>query len=238
MAQEYTQKQLERMVVGQEENPNVQFFEKATMNPDLSKEAGKRVYVTRVMIKKTQPGLADFASYVAQPKDIQEWPDEYQYYLNTKGDVGSPGVEILPGLDMNKIQELKDYGLTTITKLCAALTLPAHLLPAQASARRLNEVLHNEQQENEKDPETDRQVDTNNVGRRVLPTSPGAEVGTSPGGAHQGGRLDSRQGSPGAQADSDRTRREEEEREVEEDRVKEVRPWGLSDNWDRQFEVR
>ena len=117
------------MVQGEEENPNVQFYEQSKMNPEQSKAAGKRVYQTRLMIKKTQPGLDDFAAYVAQPADIAEWPDEHQYYLNTKEDVGSPLIDILPGLGMDVIQELRDYGLTTITKLCAAKTLPVHLQP-------------------------------------------------------------------------------------------------------------
>ena len=227
------------MVNGAEENPHVQFYEQSTMNPDESKLAGKRVYHTRLMIKKTQPGLADFAAYVAQPKDIEEWPDEHQYYLNTKGDVGSPGIDIIPGLGMDVIQELRDYGLLTITKLCAAKTLPVHLQPAQASARRLNEVLQHEQStnetnQNEEMPASDRRIDPADVGRQELPGSPGAQVGAIGPGPGQGGRLNSGQGIPGTEDQDGRTRRQEGQDRQEEPggQAAQVKsPWALSNNW-------
>lgn len=234
MPQEYSQRQLEKMVTGSEENPNVQFYEQSTMNPDESKLAGKRVYHTRLMIKKTQPGLADFAAYAAQPRDIEEWPDEYQFFLNNKGDVGSPGIDIIPGLGMDVIQELRDYGLLTITKLCAAKTLPAHLQPAQASARRLNEVLQNEQSTNETKqteevPSADRRIDPTDVGRHDVPRSPGAEVSAIGAGPGQGGRFDGGEGRVGSEDQDGRTGCQEDQEEETGGQVK--NPLVFSDNW-------
>ena len=149
MSREYTDRQLERMMLGEEENPYVQFYEKSQMNVKLSKAAGHRVYETVVMCKKTQPGLADFAAYVAQPADIRDNPDEYDSFMNNKGDIGSPSVDIIPGVNPNEVQELIDYGITTITKLCEAKTLPQHLIHVQASGRRIQEALRHEQEANE-----------------------------------------------------------------------------------------
>ena len=241
MPQEYSQKQLERMVNGAEENPNVQFYEKSTMNPDESRVAKKRVYHTRLMIKKTQPGLADFAAYVAQPADLEEWPDEYQYFLNTQGDVGSPGIDIIPGLAMDVIQELRDIGVTTITKLCEALTLPAHLQHAQASARRLNEVLHHEQSTNEaKQTEdvsaTDRRIDPDNVGQSVLQRGTPGEVNPITGGPHTGRRLNGGEGYPGSEDQDSQARRQEEQAGHQEPggKATKVGAWD-NPNWDLSF---
>lgn len=216
MPQEYSQHQLERMVMGREENPNVIFYEQSKMNPDLSREAGRRVYQTRLMIKKTQPGLPDFAAYVAQPSDIKEWPDEYQYFLNTQGDAGSPPIDIIPGIPMDIIQELRDMHITTITRLVNANTLPAHLQPAQASARRLNEVLKHEQENNsiqaEEVPAADRPDDPVDLGRPELSRGLGPEVGPTTEGVRQGGRLDSGEGRTGTEAEGHRPGRQEEEK--------------------------
>ena len=213
MPREYSNEQLERMVMGEAENPNVSFYEQSRMNPELSKAAGTRVYETVVMIKKTQPGLTDFVAYRAQPKDIKEYPDEYQYLLNTKADIGSPGIEIIPGLTQNEVQELKDYGITTITKLCDAETLPAHLQHCQVSAQRINEVFKNEQQSNEESqqeenvgeeggitqdtrstevlPEACRSIDTGYVGRPSTEDSPATPDRGTAGRPLPGGRINS-----------------------------------------------
>lgn len=148
MAQEYSQRQLERMVVGAIEDPNCVFYEQSKMIPELSREAKRRIYKTVLMVKYTQPGVTDWAPQRAQKADIENNQEAYNYFLETKGDIGAPSIEIIPGIDPGELQELIDYGLLTITKLCEANTLPAHLLHVQASARRINEVFKNEQQAN------------------------------------------------------------------------------------------
>ncbi|RKX23165.1 MAG: hypothetical protein DRP45_10820 [Candidatus Zixiibacteriota bacterium] len=185
MSREYTDRQLERMMLGEEENPYVQFYEKSQMNVKLSKAAGHRVYETVVMCKKTQPGLDDFVAYVAQPADIRDNPDEYDSFMNNKGDIGSPSVDIIPGVNPNEVQELIDYGITTITKLCEAKTLPQHLIHVQASGRRIQEALRHEQEANEEShseetsdvPSPNRPIDTAPVRRSSVQAGDGSEGG-------------------------------------------------------------
>jgi hypothetical protein len=149
LSREYTNKQLERMVLGAVEDPNCVFYEQSKMNPDLSKAAGKRVYQTVLMVKYTQPGVTDWAPARAQKADIEKNQEAYNYFEKTRGDVGAPSINIIPGISPNEAQELIDYGMLTITQLCEAQTLPQHLQHVQDSARRINEVLTNEQQSNE-----------------------------------------------------------------------------------------
>jgi hypothetical protein len=148
--QELSQKQLEAIVDGDKPDPNCVFYEESKLDVEASKAAGRRVYTTVLMVKYTQPGVTDWAPQRAQRADIEHNQDAYNYYKNTKADVGSPSVTILPGIRPDESQELIDYGILTITKLCQANTLPAHLQHLQASARRLNEVLKHEQENNEK----------------------------------------------------------------------------------------
>ena len=153
MSRDYTDAQLTRMVEGVPEEPNVVFYEQSKMNPDESKAAGKRVYHTRTMIKKTQPGVTDWAAYVAQREDIAKYPKEYQLFLATRADVGSPSIDIIPGITPDEQQELIDYGMLTVTKLCEANTVPAHLEHVRASARRISSILKQEQHANEQSHE-------------------------------------------------------------------------------------
>ncbi len=125
-------------------DPNVVFFDKATMNVTKSKEAKRRIYDTVLMVTRRNPGITDYAAEIAQPADIKANPAEYQYYLHNREGVGSPGTSIIPGINTSEIQELFDYGLDTINKLCAANTLPAHLEHLKASALRINKVLQEE----------------------------------------------------------------------------------------------
>lgn len=225
MAQEYTNAQLERMVLGKVEKPNVVFYEESCMDVEKSKAAGRRIYSTVLMVKYTQPGVTDWAPQRAQKQDILNNQEAYQYFLQTKGDVGSPSVKIIPGIKADEAQELIDYGIVTITKLCDAEVLPRHLLHLQASARRLNEVMKDEQTRNQQEhdsyrpstgdaeveietqnvgqakeedwhvPAPDRRDDTVGMRRRVLPTGPQDGGGETREGLRSGGRDDGGQGT-------------------------------------------
>ncbi len=216
MAQELSQKELERMVDGDKPDPNCVFYEESKIDVEASKKADRRIYNTVLMVKYTQPGVTDWAPQRAQPADIKNNPEAYSYFLTTKGDVGSPSVTIIPGIHPNEAQELIDYGVGTITKLCAAKTLPAHLQHLQASARRLSEVLENERESNEKNHQetedvsaTGRPVDAVDVGRPVLPGSVSAEVIPAAGRVCEGGRLDGSEGQNRPEGTDIEARREE-----------------------------
>ena len=192
MSQEYTTAQLERMVLGKVEKPNVVFYDQSKMDPDKSKEANKRVYTTVLMVKYTQPGVTDWAPQRAQKQDIENNREAYELYLQTKGDVGAPSVTIIPGIRPDESQELIDYGIVTITKLCDAEVLPPHLQHLQASARRLNEVLKNEQIENERTHTSEETGSVEGPGRG----------GPQPSRDHQGGPgHEDRQAYPGQEED-------------------------------------
>ena len=227
MSQELSQSQLERMVQGEMPDPNCVFYEQSKLDVDKSKAAGRRVYSTVLMVKYTQPGVTDWAPQRAQKADIRNNPEAYAYFERTKNDVGSPSVDMIPGIHPNEAQELIDYGIITITKLCEAQTLPAHLQHLQASARRLNEVLKHEQESNEKVhqaeevPAPDRRDDTVNFGQPSVPRSAGPEVGAVTEGLREGGRLDGGEGRTGTEGPDSQARREE---------VQKVSSWD-SPNW-------
>lgn len=227
MSQELSQSQLERMVQGEMPDPNCVFYEQSKLDVDKSKAAGRRVYSTVLMVKYTQPGVTDWAPQRAQRADIKNNPEAYAYFERTKNDVGSPAVDTIPGIHPNEAQELIDYGIITITKLCEARTLPAHLQHLQASARRLNEVLKHEQESNEKVHQTeevpapDRRDDTVDLGQSSLPGGLGTEVGTAPEGIRPGGRLDGGEGRTGTEGQDSQAGREE---------VQKVDSWD-SPNW-------
>jgi hypothetical protein len=209
MSREYTNAELERMVLGKVEEPNVVFYEQSKMDPDLSRDAGKRVYKTVLMVKYTQPGVTDWAPARAQKEDIKAHPVEYQQFLATKDDVGAPLIDIIPGVSQDELQELRDYGLLTITKLCQAKTLPPHLQHVQASARRINEVLKHERESNQENhreevreeaqqagpvPAPGGPVDPGNVRRPEAAGGGRQPTGRTPEGLRSGGRFDHSQG--------------------------------------------
>jgi len=179
MSRDYTDAQLTRMVEGVPEEPNVVFYEQSKMNPDESKAAGKRVYHTRTMIKKTQPGVTDWAAYVAQREDIAKYPKEYQLFLATRADVGSPSIDIIPGITPDEQQELIDYGMLTVTKLCEANTVPAHLEHVRASARRISSILKQEQHANEQSHEQEANEESHSEETSDVP-SPNRPIDTAP----------------------------------------------------------
>jgi hypothetical protein len=157
---DFTQKQLEEMVVGKTSNPNVIFFEHAALNVPNSKQAGRRVYDTLVYIKLSQPGVDDNISYLAQKEDVTKYPDEYQYFLNNKGGRTAPGVEIIPGLDIAHLQELRDYGILTVAKLAEMEAVPPHLSYAHRAARVLNQAFEDMSYDEESSNQTNQETNT------------------------------------------------------------------------------
>lgn len=149
MSRALSQAQLEEMVEGAVHDPNCLFYEESKMIPELSAEAGRRIYRTVLMVKYTQPGVTDWAPRRAQKEDIANNKEAYNYFMQTKADVGSPSIDIIPGIEAQEKQELIDYGILTITQLVEAITVPVHLQHVQDSAKRINEVLQHEQEENE-----------------------------------------------------------------------------------------
>lgn len=141
MSKELSQNQLERLVVGEQPDPNATFYEKAVMDAPASREAKRRIYVKELYIKLTQPGVRDWVAYKATPADIKKYAEAYQYFLNNRQGAKAPGVEIIPNLDMAHLQELIDYGLSTIPKLAEAEMVPPHLEYAREAAIKLNSVL-------------------------------------------------------------------------------------------------
>jgi len=216
MANELSQEQLEEMVNGKPAKPRCVFYESATLDHEASKAAGRRVYTAVVMCKLTQPGVHDWTAYHAQADDFLRYPEEYEYYLTNRQGTRSPSIDIIPGLEMVHKQELIDYGLATIDKLCAAKILPQHLMYAQDSARRLRAALNQETGRNGETRENQEQGNTgerrdvlapagqdnvHHVGRPVPPQ--GSESGSlSTGGVHPGGPDNGGQGATdGSRAD-------------------------------------
>jgi hypothetical protein len=184
-----SQKELEVLVEGKQEIARATFYEKAKLDVSGSKEVGHRVYRTATYIKLHQPGITDNISYVAQPHDIAEYPEEYEHFLSHRqGTQTGVMIDIIPGLTITHKQELIDMGLSTIESLAAANTVPPHLEYAKVSATALNLVLqeqdngnieeiHNEEIHNEKTHETKtvheahRQSNDSDVGQCIVPGS-------------------------------------------------------------------
>ncbi len=115
-----TQEQLEELVVGKAPDPHVTFYEQAVLDVEASKAAGRRIWKTEVFIKRTFPGVSDWTPQRAREDDIRKHPAEYQYFLDNRQGIKEPGVEILPGLSVVNLQELRDLGLYTIRALAKA----------------------------------------------------------------------------------------------------------------------
>jgi hypothetical protein len=166
MAQEYTQDELERMVLGEPTDPNVTFFEKATLDVAASHEAKRRVYIKRIMFKRMAPGCTDWTVAYATKEHIQAHPREYQYFLENRQSEKKPGIELIPGLDILHYQELVDYGIHTLEALVES-QVPEHLEPAQRKADALMKAIQ-EMEDGEEMPASDRRDDTTDIGQRSL----------------------------------------------------------------------
>jgi hypothetical protein len=208
MSKELSQAQLERLVVGEEPDPHVQFFDRPVLNMRESKAQGRRVYRKATFVKKTHPGVTDWTAYEATKEDINEFPDQYQEYLRNRQGVREVGVDIIPNLDITHLQELLDYRLNTIPKLAEAVHLPPHLAYAQKAAIMINKTLqearngeeesHEESEHQEGTAEVvsapDRQEHPVDVGRPSVPTGQPDQVSRRAERVHEGRRKHDHQG--------------------------------------------
>jgi hypothetical protein len=161
-----SQKELEVLVEGKSEIARATFYEKAKLDVGQSKLEGKRVYHTATYIKLHQPGITDNISYVAQPHDIAEYPEEYEYFLSHRqGTQTGVLIDIIPGLNITDRQELIDMGLSTIERLAEAETVPQHLQYAKVSAGAFNVVLKEQSNgdNKEEDSKEESTIETENV---------------------------------------------------------------------------
>jgi hypothetical protein len=161
---ELSQEKLEELVVGKSAEPIAVFFEKAYFDVDASKKAGKRIYRRETYVKLTQPGVTDSVSYKATKADIAEHPEEYERFLSDRqGQRTSAPVSIIPNLDLIHMQELLDYGLTTVSALAHAEHVPAHLEYARKAAIQLDRVLEEQRHANEEDNKQESHRQTEDV---------------------------------------------------------------------------
>lgn len=202
MSRELSQAQLERMVNGDDQLPNVVFYEQAVLDHAASNELGDRVYRKSIFIKITQPGVTDWVSYKAQKADIAAYPEEFEFFMGNKQGTRAPGVEIIPNLDITHLQELIDRGLTTIPKLAETLQVPQHLEYALHAARAINKVLQEQQNVPEEEsepqeraipesemPQADRQVHPVGLRQPSVQTSYAGPKGDSPERLQTSGRF-------------------------------------------------
>jgi hypothetical protein len=183
MAQEYTQKQLEEMVVGKPIDPTIEFYEQAILNIAESKEQGKRVYRNTIMIMRRIPGVKDYVASEAKEADFARWPDEFIAYQAQVLMRRSPGLEVIPGISNIERQELVDRGYSTLAKLTEGTSVPAHLVHIQRIAARIHqaiqaEEIHHGEEESEEEsieesrpeivPEAHRREHNSDVGQRAV----------------------------------------------------------------------
>ena len=219
MPAELSQQQLEEMVNGKAQKGTVVFYDKARIDTRKSKEEGRRVYKTFTYVKVQQAGVTDWVAHIAKKHHIEQYPYEYQDYMNSKtGDV-SPTIDIIPKITPAEKQELIDYGLRTIQKLSEATQVPEHLRHVHKSAIVLQSVLqeqsnvHEEKSieeearpviesgaiqsqesttiETEDVPQAGGLNDTGDVGRCEIPASAETLRRKAAERVHTGGRIDS-----------------------------------------------
>jgi hypothetical protein len=132
---ELSQAALEELVEGKPQKPRAVFYEKAALDVTASKAAQKRIYKTLVYVRLVQSGITDNISYVAKQGDINEFPEEYAYFMqNRQGVSQAVSINIIPNLNISNKQELVDMGLPTIEKLAGAVSVPPHLEHIRQSA--------------------------------------------------------------------------------------------------------
>jgi hypothetical protein len=185
---ELSQAALEELVEGIPQKPRATFYEKAALQIAESRIAGKRVYKTRTYVKMIQSGVTDNISYIAKQKDMDEFPEEYSYFLrNKQGTSQAVLIDIIPNLSIAHKQELVDMGLSTIDRLADAEAVPPHLEHIRQSAKVFQQVLQEqsnvESEDNSEESigtiESQSTVQTEDV-PAVHGSGNGSDVGQSP----------------------------------------------------------
>jgi hypothetical protein len=172
------------MVVGRPPDPNVVFFEKAVIDRARSEAEGRRIYETKIYIKKSYPGVTDWVAHEASRQEIEKHRAEYDYFIQNRQGVQEAGINIIPGLNIIHMQELTDYGLSTISRLAEADTVPPHLQYAQDLARKIQLALGGEQHGEEGKQEG------GPGGREEHVQAQGAEAVPAPSGREHGGPVE------------------------------------------------
>lgn len=203
---DYTQKQLEEMVVGKPIDPTIEFYEQALLDVDASKASGRRVYRNTLMIKRQVPGVTDYVAQRATSADVARWPGEYQAFKAGVQAKKSPGLEVLYGISNVERQELIDRGYSTVERLASAIDVPEHLAHLQPPAQRIHAAIKAEEQNNaqqeedqheearraEEVPAESRQHHRLDVEQREVPRVQ-RDPGEAREGVHSGGRKHGRQ---------------------------------------------
>ena len=146
MAQEYTQAQLEEMVVGKPIDPTIEFYEQAILDVRASKEAGRRVYRSTTMVKRQIPGVKDYVASEAKAQDMKNWPGEYANFQMQLLQKKSPGLEVIPGISNVERQELIDLKLSTLSRLVEGeMSVPVHLQHLVPIASRIQQAIQAEE---------------------------------------------------------------------------------------------
>jgi hypothetical protein len=164
---ELSQTQLEELVNGKPAEPRAEFFEKAVLDTQASRKANRRIYRKAVYVTKTQPGVIDRVAELAQPVDFTKYPEEYQYFLNTKQGDKAASISIIPGLDIIHLTELQDFGLYTIKQLATADLVPPHLTYAQEAAVRIYQALYTQENTHEQEESNQEAQDRSDPGREA-----------------------------------------------------------------------
>ena len=154
---DYTNKQLEEMVVGKPIDPTIEFYEQALLDVEESKAQGRRIYSNVLMIKRQVPGVTDYVAQRATPEDVRRWPSEYQAFKMGVQARKSPGLEVLHGISNVERQELIDRGYSTVERLAAATDVPGHLVHLQPPAQRIHAAIMAEEQNNAQQEEDNQQ---------------------------------------------------------------------------------
>lgn len=185
---ELTQHELEILVEGKPQVARSVFYDKAIMNVQKSRAAGRRVYDTVCFLKETQAGVTDWVAVKARENHIKLYPEEYQHYLASRRGAISPSIEIIPNITPAEMQELIDYGLSTIRVLSEAEQVPPHLTHIHQNAKVLQAVFKEqshgieeesiEEEVHEESPEgllsqANRRINARDVERHEVPESSG-----------------------------------------------------------------
>lgn len=218
---DYTQKQLEEMVVGKPIDPTVQFFEQALMDPVQSKAAGHRVYNNTIMIKRQVPGVSDYVAQRATKEDIAKWPAEYMAFKHATEARKYPGLEVLYGITNIEKQELIDRGYGTLERLAAATDLPPHLAHLKLPAIRIYEAITAEEVHHDVEEE-DQQEGSREEAYASSRDADGGERGATRG-SDPGGPAFTGPGNGGGQS-VPAPRRQDDDRHVGQPGLQEVRP--------------
>ena len=100
-------------------NTPVKFFYRDIKMNFKSKEAGKPIWETREFISIMKPGNSkDVSERKVKPLDIERWGTIYNAWKNREKQIQSgTRLEVLPGIEQNKLELCKSLNIYTIEQL-------------------------------------------------------------------------------------------------------------------------